>query len=151
MMLSRRQVQIDGMQGLLRDLKEFGDKAPRRALAKGVRKGANKILSDAKGSSPVKTGLLKNNLYLKTESGNTRKLKVVIDVTWRGGIEDFVKYENGQRYYYPASQEYGFKTKNGGYVEGRYFLRDARDENDTQFADTVEQALADELNKWGES
>lgn len=42
----------------------------------------------------------------------------------------FVKYSlNGTRYYYPASQEYGFMTSNrtGGnkHIPGKYFMRDS--------------------------
>jgi hypothetical protein len=148
--MSNTNVQIEGMKELLKFLGDLGDKAPRQALAKGVRKGANKILNDAKSYSTYKTGLMKSNLYLKTEKGNTRKLKVVIDVTWRPNVDEFVKLSsNGVRYYYPASQEYGFKTKNGGYKEGKYFLKKSRDTNDTQFFDTIEQALNDEIDRLG--
>jgi hypothetical protein len=147
-------MQIVGMQQLLTFLGDLGDKAPRQALAKGVRKGANNILRDAKGDAPVYSGTMQHSLKLKTETGNRKKLKVVIDVTFDSGYTYHFKGQDRTPpattdYYYPGSQEYGFRTKNGGFVPGKYFMKKARDDNDGTFTDIVEQALNDEIDRLG--
>lgn len=152
--MSNRSAHISGMTELLKYLGDVGDKAPRQALAKGVRKGANLILRDAKGDAPVYSGTMAHALKLKTETGNTKKLKVVIDVTFDAGYTYHFKGQDREPpaktdYYYPASMEFGFRTKNGGHRAGHYFMKQARDDNDTTFYETVEQALSDELDKLG--
>lgn len=152
--------QIIGIQDLLKLLENCGDRVPRQALAKGTRKGANAILNEAKGLAPVYTGTLQHSLKLKTEKGNTRKLKVAIDVIFdpaysyyflskpiHPGIYGGTPNSSGL-YYYPASQEYGFKTKYG-YKPGEYFLREARDNNDEAFAMILEDALWAEIDRLG--
>ena len=60
----------------------------------------------------------------------------------------FVKTtKDGKRYYYPASQEYGFITKDGGYVPGFHFLRDSIDDNKRQIEKTVVDELAKRIDK----
>ena len=50
--------------------------------------------------------------------------KTVYDVYFDEKMNDtFVKYSGGKRYYYPASQEYGFRTRGGGRKGGLYFMR----------------------------
>lgn len=147
-------MQIAGMQELLKYLGDLGDKAPRQALAKGVRKGANNILRDAKGDAPIYSGTMANALKLKTEKGNTKKLKVVIDVGFDAGYTYHFKGQDRHPpsktdYYYPASMEYGFRLKNGGRRDGHYFMKKARDDNDGVFTDIIEQALNDEIDRLG--
>lgn len=153
-------IHVYGMEQALNLLGDVADKAPRRALAKGVRKGANEILRDAKGKAPVHYGTMRDSLKLKTEKGNTKKLKVVIDVMFDPAMSFIFQKSpihpglyggkpNGSGlYYYPASMEYGYITAKG-YEDGHYFLRDARDDNDTKFEQTVEQALWDEIDRLG--
>lgn len=145
---------IEGMQDCLKYLGDISDKAPRQALAKGVRKGANKILKDAKADAPVYTGVMQKALKLQTEKGNTKKLKVVIDVTFDTGYTYHFRGQDREppaktNFYYPTPEEYGYKLKKGGYVPGHYFLKNARDTNDNSFPATVEQALNDEIDKLG--
>lgn len=152
--------QVVGIKELLTLLGDMGDRVPRQALAKGVRKGANRVLSNAKGLAPVYTGTLQHSLKLKTEKGNTRKLKVVIDIMFDPAYNDhFQKTPDNPGiyggtpndsgwYYYPGSQEYGFKTKNG-YKPGLYFLREARDMEDQEFASILEEALQAEMDRLG--
>lgn len=153
-------IQIQDMQQLLNFLGDLGDKAPRQALAKGVRKGANNILREAKGDAPVYSGTMASSLKLKTEKGNTKKLKVVIDImfdpaltsVFQKSVEEPGIYggtpNSSGKYYYPGSMEYGFKTAKGWH-QGHYFLKKARDDNDTNFGDTIEQALQDEIDRLG--
>ena len=60
----------------------------------------------------------------------------------------FVKTSKaGKRAYYPASIEYGFKTKSGGYVAGFKFLHDSLTDNKSQIENTIVSTLADEIDK----
>ena len=60
----------------------------------------------------------------------------------------FVKTsKNGKRAYYPASIEYGFKTKNGGYAPGFKFLNNALTDNKNQIEKVIIQTLTDEIDK----
>lgn len=150
------------MTELLKFLGDLGNKVPRQALAKGVRKGANNILREAKGDAPVYSGTMANSLKLKTEKGNTRKMKVVIDVMFDPALNGIMskpvskegagKYggtpNSEGNYYYPASMEYGFRTAKG-WQPGHYFMKQARDENDGVFPSIIEQALKDEIDRLG--
>lgn len=53
-------------------------------------------------------------------------VKVVFDVTFDAAMNDkFVKLtKTGKRYYYPASQEYGFRIGRTRRKTGLYFMRD---------------------------
>jgi len=58
------------------------------------------------------------------KENSAKEGKVVYDVWIDPGMNDtFVRYANGTRYYYPASQEYGFRTRSGGRKGGLYFMR----------------------------
>jgi hypothetical protein len=50
---------------------------------------------------------------------------------------------SGKRYYYPASQEFGFKLVNGGYYPGAHYLRESLTENKT----AIERKILDTLKK----
>lgn len=154
-------MQIVGMQELLNYLSDMGERVPRQSLAKGVRKGTNQIMKDAKGDVPVLSGTLRNGIRTVTEKGNRNKLKVVMDVYFDPAMnsvfqkpvkENPGKYggkPNGSgMYYYPASMEFGFKTSKG-WETGHYFMKYARDKNDTAFLNTIEQALNDEIDRLG--
>lgn len=50
-------------------------------------------------------------------------------------------------YYYPSSQEFGFRTKNGGYVPGFHFLRDGLINKKGEFERVVIKVMSDEIDK----
>src|SRR5690554_6089105 len=112
-----------GMEQLERDFRELG-KVPQSAATQSARAGARIALRAAKANAPEDTGALKQGIILKGERTRTRGKKVY-DVMMDPAKNDiFVKMtKDGKRYYYPASQEYGFLTVDGGYVPGYRFLR----------------------------
>ena len=58
-------------------------------------------------------------------------------------VQALVMGLDGKRYYYPASMEYGFITRDGGYVPGYHYLRDALVDNKAE----IERVTVDELAK----
>jgi len=134
---------IEGMKELERSIKRLGA-LPQKCVTPAAKKGATIALKAARQKAPYLTGELESGIILKGEK-TTKKGKKVYQVTLDRAKNDvFVKIsKSGKRYYYPASQEYGFITRNGGYVPGFHYLRDALAEN----AGQIEKTVVDELSK----
>ena len=63
-------------------------------------------------------------------------------------IKDPGKYKGeNQTAYYPASMEYGFKTKDGGARAGERFMLNAAENKAPKMSDTVVRTLIDALDK----
>ncbi|GJM84318.1 hypothetical protein HMSSN139_68140 [Paenibacillus sp. HMSSN-139] len=120
---------IIGMKELERSFKRLG-KVPQTVATKSAKAGATIALKAARDNAPVDTGQLKAGIILKGE----RRVKVgkkMYDVMIDPAKNDvFAKIsKDGKRAYYPASQEYGFMTADGGYVPGYHYLRKSITEN----------------------
>ncbi|MGG3456052.1 HK97-gp10 family putative phage morphogenesis protein [Paenibacillus rhizolycopersici] len=120
---------IIGMKELERSFKQLG-KVPQTVATKSAKAGATIALKAARDNAPVDTGQLKSGIILKGE----RRVKVgkkMYDVMIDPAKNDvFAKIsKDGKRAYYPASQEYGFMTADGGYVPGYHYLRKSITEN----------------------
>ncbi|RUS47563.1 HK97-gp10 family putative phage morphogenesis protein [Cohnella sp. AR92] len=120
---------IEGMKELERSLNKLG-KVPMSVVTPAARAGAQIALKAAKANAPVDTGALRDGIILKPER-RVKAGKKMYDVMMDPAKNDiFVKItESGHRYYYPASQEYGFVTVDGGYVPGYHFLRRSLTDN----------------------
>lgn len=120
---------IEGMKELERSLKKLG-KVPAAVVTPAARAGAQIALRAAKRNAPVDSGELRDGIIMKAER-RVKAGKRMYDVMMDPAKNDiFVKTTvSGHRYYYPASQEYGFVTVDGGYVPGYHFLRRAITEN----------------------
>ncbi|MNO29180.1 hypothetical protein D3C76_190880 [compost metagenome] len=120
---------IDGMKELERMFKQL-EKVPQTVATKSARAGATIALRAAKAKAPVDTGELKSGIILKRER-RVRAGKAVYDVMMDPAKNDiFVKTTvDGKRYYYPASQEYGYIAPDGSYIPGYHFLRDSLEDN----------------------
>lgn len=138
---------IEGMEELEKTIRKLG-KLPQKCVTKAAKKGAQIALKAAKQKAPFLTGALEEGIILKGEK-TRRKGKKVYQVTMNPAMNDvFVKTtKDGKRYYYPASQEYGFITKNGGYVPGFHYLRDSLVDNKERIEKTVVDVLAKEIDK----
>lgn len=123
-------------------------KVPQSAVNKAARVGGRIALKAAKANAPEETGDLKSGIILKKER-KQKAGKTVYDVLIDPNMNDvFVKMtSNGKRYYYPASQEYGFMTVNGGYIPGFRYLRNALEDNYKPITDKVVDVLAKEVDK----
>lgn len=139
---------VEGLNELIRDINRL-ERMPQSQITKGVRRGANVILAEARARAPVKTGKMRRKLTLKPER-SSRKGKKVMQITFQK-VEKFpesVKIaKDGTRYYYPTSQNYGFKTRNGGRVEGKHFLEGAMQAKSGQAARVIVHEIGMEVER----
>lgn len=138
---------IEGMKELERTIRKLGQ-LPQKCVTPAARKGATIALKAAKANAPFLTGALEEGIILKGEKAR-KKGKKVYQVTMNPAMNDvFVKTtKDGKRYYYPASMEYGFITRDGGYSPGFHYLRDALVDNKERIEKTVVDVLAKEIDK----
>ncbi len=140
-------LRVEGLPELERSIKRLGQ-LPQKFVTKAARKGAIIPLRAARARAPVDAGQLKRGLVLKGERSRVRGKKVY-QVTFSSAMNDaFVKIsQSGKRAYYPASQEYGFKTKNGGWIPGYSYLKGATDDNAVATEQTMIDVLTQEVDK----
>lgn len=119
-------------------------KVPQTVATQSARAGARIVQRAAKANAPEDEGHLKKGIIINREKRRVRG-KAVYDVMISPHLHDiFVKVsKEGKRSYYPASQEYGFLTADGGYVPGYRYMRRAADENEI----TVEKKMVAEGRK----
>ena len=146
-MAKRVKFEIEGMKELERTIRKLG-KLPQKCVTPAAKKGARIALKAARAKAPWETGELSNGIVLKGERAR-KKGKKVYQVTLDPAKNDiFVKTtKDGKRYYYPASMEYGFITRDGGYSPGFHYLRDALVDNKTAIERTVVDELAKQIDK----
>ncbi|ACT00219.1 HK97-gp10 family putative phage morphogenesis protein [Paenibacillus sp. JDR-2] len=120
---------IDGMDNLIKMMNKL-ERVPQTVVTRAARAGATIPLKAARKNAPEDTGELKRGIVLKAER-RTKIGKKVYDIMMDPAKNDlFVKYaKDGTRYYYPASQEYGFMTEDGRYIPGYRYLRNAMTNN----------------------
>ncbi|MFS1519683.1 HK97 gp10 family phage protein [Bacillus sp. SCS-151] len=142
-----RRNQIEGMRDLEKAIKKLG-LLPQKCVTKSAKKGATIALKAARKGAPYDTGDLKKGIVLKGEKLKV-KGKKVYQVTLDANMNDvFVKTsKDGKRSYYPASQEYGFMTKNGGYIPGYRFMRHAIENNVNAMERSMISVLSKEIDK----
>jgi len=121
---------------------------PQTCVTKAARKGALVALKAAKTLAPEDEGNLKKGLILKPEKTKI-KGKKVYQVTFNPAMNDiFVKVsKEGKRAYYPASQEYGYFTRNGRYIPGFHYLKKSLENNKAKIEQEVVSVLAKEIDK----
>lgn len=91
-----------------------------------VANSADVLLGRIKANAPYKTGALRSGLIRRPENERTAVFsKIVKDILFDAGMNDtFVKFsKSGIRYYYPSSQEYGFRLRDGRDKDGLYYVR----------------------------
>ncbi len=89
-----------------------------------IQTAAGNLAKLMRSNAPKKTGALRQGIIPSpTAEKTSTPNKVVYDVYWDSGMDStFVKVtKSGARYYYPASQEYGFRTKSHR-IGGKYFM-----------------------------
>lgn len=115
-----------------------------RSISDIVRASAAVFRDRARAKAPKKTRSLAEGIIVNPElERSSTPDKVVCDILFDARMNDtFVKMTNtGKRYYYPASQEYGFKKVNGGRVPGRYYMRDSAVEYAAEHRDRVADGI----------
>lgn len=140
-------IQIEGMDTLIKKIRQLGS-IPQKVVTPATRKGASIGLSEAKRQAPVLTGNLRSGLKLLGER-SSKKGKKVYEITLNPAMNDiFVKVsKSGKRAYYPASQEYGFKAKNGRYIPGFHYLKNSAHAKAQEMEQTIIDSLITEIDK----
>lgn len=138
---------IEGLKELERAMNKLG-KVPQTVATKSARAGASIALKAARSEAPVDTGALKGGIILKGER-KVKPGKKVYDVMMDPKKNEvFVKMsKDGKRSYYPASQEYGFMTADGGYVPGYHFLRKSITENARSIESKIVEVAGKAIDK----
>lgn len=93
-----------------------------------VRGSAEALRGMMAAAAPYRTGALRSGLIVAPGREKSKTFgKIVNDIVFDAAMNDiFVKTSKaGVRYYYPSSQEYGFRSGRGRRVPGRYFMRDS--------------------------
>jgi len=114
-----------------------------KELTKAVKKGIKPIYDEAKANAPEgKTGNLKDAMITKREKSKKRG-KVVYQITFDSAYNDVLAKESkdGKRSYYPASQEYGWITRSGRKVPGKFYMRNAADKLAGEFGTVVIKSM----------
>lgn len=140
--------EIQGMKELQKAVKKLGS-LPQKHVTKAARKGATIALKDARKNAPVDEGHLKKGLVLKGEKLKVKGKKVYQVVFDSKKNDIFVKMsaDGTKRYYYPASQEYGYFTRDGKYIPGYRFLRNSLTENEKDIEKEIVEVLSKEIDK----
>lgn len=144
-MMFGREESVEGLNKLMKDIAKL-EKMPQSQITKGARRGANVILKEARAEAPKgETKQLSKGIRLKAE--RSRRGKKVFQITFKANPE-FVKVtKDGTRYFYPASQEYGFRTRNGGKVDGKHFLLGAMASKKDEAARVIVDEIGKEIEK----
>ena len=116
---------------------------------KCVENTTRNVVLAARSLAPKRTGALRVGIVGSPwEEKSKRPNKVARQVYFDEKMNDvFVKIgKNGKRYYYPASQEYGFLKKRPGSRgkekhPGVFFMRNARDVVSVRFAKDMENIV----------
>lgn len=139
--------EIVGMKELEKAFKQLG-KIPQTVATKGAKAGAQIAFKAAKQNAPVDSGDLKGGIVMKPER-RVKAGKKVYDIMMDPAKNDiFVKTSKaGKRSYYPASQEYGYMTANGGYVPGFRYLRKAITDNARAIENKVVEVAGKAVDK----
>lgn len=136
-------------------------KLDKTETARFVETAAGTLVAITRTNAPKKSGDLRSGIVPSPwEERTAVPGKVVREVYFDAAMNDtFVKVaKSGKRYYYPASQEYGFriakqatipgKTPSRDRVPGKYFMRDTAVEYAPAFVAGAEK-LVEEVAKRG--
>lgn len=138
---------IEGKKELERTFQQLG-KVPQTVATKAAKAGATIGHKAAKANAPVDEGNLKSGIIMKREKRRVQG-KAVFDVMMDPAMNDVFAKESvdGKRSYYPASQEYGFLTVDGGYVPGYRFMRNSVVDNKTAIENKMVDVAGKEIDK----
>ena len=141
---------VEGLSDLIKDINQL-DKMPQQQISKGARKGAKVLLMEARSQAKKRklSGKMWKKLTLKAYRTRVKGKKVYrVSYPKTEKFPEAVKVtKGGKQYYYPASQNYGFKTKDGGHVEGLHFLEGAMQAKGNLAAKVIVEEIGKEIKK----
>jgi HK97 gp10 family phage protein len=138
---------ITGVEELIRMIEKF-EKVPAKAMTQATKAGSMIVRQIAKSNAPKDSGKLIRAIKLKAEKRKTGKKVYQVKIVGDG----FVKFsKSGKRSFYPASQEYGWKTASGKRIEPKkkYYLTKAIQQNKKQIEQKIVTVLTNALKAIG--
>lgn len=142
---------VEGLNKLMKDIRGL-EKMPQKQITKGARKGAKVILNQARAIAKTrrKSGKMWKKITLRAER-NKPKGKKVFRITYpkTEKFPEAVKItKDGKQYYYPSSQNYGFKNKYmKKKVEGLQFFEKSFEQKHVQSARVMVEEIGKEIEK----
>jgi hypothetical protein len=145
--LVTKRTKIEGMSDIEGMFKQL-NKVPQTAVNRAALSSARIVYQSAIRNAPEDTGDLKKGIVV-TKEKKSEKGKRVYQIAMDPDMNDvFVKYsKEGKRAYYPASQEYGFIAKNGNYIHGFHFMRNAIMDNKSAIEANIIMDLSRDIDK----
>jgi hypothetical protein len=139
--------QVTGFNELKQLIDQLG-KVPQKVATRAASAGARIELSATKADAPVYDGWLKASLKMVGERAS-KPGKKVYEITFdRAYNSKLVKTsETGKRSYYPVSQEFGWKYKNGGYHVGLQYMKNTAEENKSKVEQKIIDVAKDGIDK----
>lgn len=113
-----------------------------------VRQSATGLMYRIRTNAPYRSGALQSGLMVAPGREKTAVPgKVVNDIVFDRAMNDtFVKMsKSGKRYYYPASQEYGFRIGRAKRQPGLYYMRNTAAEYFHEHEEVVVENVLDIL------
>ena len=134
----------DELLGLFGEL----ERLPQTVSTKAARAGGRIVQRASKRNAPVDDGNLKQGIVLKREKSRVRG-KAVFQVTIDARMNaHFVKVsKDGNRSYYPASQEFGWMLKDGRYIPGYRYMRRSADDSSSAVEKKILDVTGTEVDK----
>ena len=131
-------------------------RAPAKVLTKATKTAANMVKNKAKQDAKSKekgyaTGQMIRGIKIKAEKRKVGKKVYRIAFFGKDGKgSEFVKISKaGKRSFYPVSQEYGWKDKNGKYHPGKRFLRGSYERDRLNIKQTMINVMVQEIRSLG--
>jgi hypothetical protein len=139
--------QVTGFDELKKLIDQLG-KVPQKVATRAANAGARIDLSATKADAPVYDGWLKASLKMVGERAS-KPGKKVYEITFdRAYNSKLVKTSKaGKRSYYPVSQEFGWKYKNGGYHVGLQYMKNTAEENKSKVEQKIIDVAKDGIDK----
>ncbi len=147
--MGKNSFEIEGMKELQKSIKKLGE-VPQKVVTPAARKGMNVALKAArKGGWIDQTGQMRKGMKLIGERSGKRGKKVYQVVFDRAKNDIFQKKNKGGKItgYYPASMEYGYYARNGRYIPGFHFMRNALVDNGDKVAKTIVEEAGKQIDK----
>ena len=157
---------ILGVDELIADLTKTNQEQQKQ-LNPIIKVAVHPILQLTRNSAPILHGFLRKGIILKNEKAPYIG-KRVIDVTFDEKMNDIFQNKhklgiNNSKYrikkngsnnlgtdtmsYYPASMEYGFRTRNGGFVPGFHFMKKSIEANYIEASEYIGTSLLNIFDK----
>ena len=139
--------ELEGMDEIVAMMNKLGD-LPKKFATVSAKDGAKIALVAAKlyasetGDDNLVKGIIMTGEKKPYASKKAYQIKMDKDMN-----DIFVKTWNGNRYYYPASYEFGFMKRDGKKQEGIHFMERALTMNNTQIETAILRKLLFELEK----